>query len=315
MEQKIRYVISTSTRELSPPALWPTRYTQYIDSTYAAMDEPFTFVEVNRIPANQLSFKRRSGGKTALEILQRTENLRISVLLAAFVDDSDSDKSDDDDSDDEENEEENEIIEELAILYLQMIVEGDAPRRISIRNIEKKIVTTDLYSEDECWRLLRFRKEDIANLMNLLNMPPHFISVDRHKYTRDFSLILLLRRMAYPGRLTDLEQEFGRDHTSLSRCIGITVAWLDANHSHRITDNLLFWMPYQQSFAAAVAAKTDVPEEFLNVTSFIDGTQKSFCRPSDGHNRPDNAQHSWYSGYYRAHGMKFQSMMYPSGKK
>ena len=139
MEQKIRYVISTSTRELSPPALWPTRYTQYIDSSYTAMDEPCTFVEVNRIPANQLSFKRRSGGKTALEILQRTENLRISVLLAAFVDDSDSDKSDDDDSDDEENEEENKIIEELAILYLQMIVEGDAPRRISIRNIGKKL--------------------------------------------------------------------------------------------------------------------------------------------------------------------------------
>lgn len=279
------------------------------------MDEPFAFVEVPRIPANQLSFKRRSGGRTALEILHRAEYLRISVLLAALVDDSDSDRSDGDNSDNEGNDEENEILEEVGILYLQMIVDSDTPRRISIRSIEKKIVTVDLYSEDECWRLLRFRKIDIGNLMNMLNMPPHLISADRHKYTRDFSFILLLRRMAYPGRLTDLEQEFGRDHTSLSRCIAITVAWLDANHSHRITDNLLFWMPYQQSFAAAVAAKTDIPGEFLNVTSFIDGTQKSFCRPSDGHNRPDNAQHSWYSGYYRAHGMKFQSMMYPSGKR
>ena len=71
------------------------------------MDEPFAFVEVPRIPANQLSFKRRSGGRTALEILHRAEYLRISVLLAALVDDSDSDRSDGDNSFNEENDEEN----------------------------------------------------------------------------------------------------------------------------------------------------------------------------------------------------------------
>jgi hypothetical protein len=144
-------------------------------------------------------------------------------------------------------------------------------------------------------------------------MPPFLISPDRHKYPKEFSMILLLRRMAYPGRLTDLEVEFGRVHTSLSRSIGLTVSWIDVNHSHRITDNLQFYMQYQQSYAEAVASKTDVPANYMNINSFLDGTQKSFCKPKDGLERPHDAQRLWYSGYYRAHGMKFQSMMYPSG--
>ena len=97
-------------------------------------------------------------------------------------------------------------------------------------------------------------------------------------------------------------------------CITLVVQWLHENHSRRITDNLAFWMPYQERFAAAVARKTEVPPGFLNVNSFLDGTQKSVCRPSDGPERPHDAQYMWYSGYYRAHGFKMQSMMYPSGK-
>jgi hypothetical protein len=278
------------------------------------MDQGFEFVDVERIPPNQLSLKRRSGGTNVLDVLLRAKNLRIAAMIAAVLDDPDSDSDYSDDSDDDLDEEENDQLEEIAAIHLQRVVDIDAPRRISQRVIPIKFITVNSYSDDECWRLLRFKKDDITKLIELLGMPPFFRSESRHRYTREFSFILLLRRMAYPGRLTDLEQEFGRDHTSLSRSIGITVAWIDSNHSFRVTDNLQFWMQYQQPYADAVAAKTDIPAQFSNVNSFLDGTQKSFCRPSDGHNRPHDAQNKWYSGYYRAHGMKFQSMMYPSGK-
>ena len=60
-------------------------------------------------------------------------------------------------------------------------------------------------------------------------------------------------------------------------------------------------MPFQQTFAAAVASKTNVPLEFANVTSFLDGTQRSICRPSDGEGRAEDIQRTCYSGYYRKH--------------
>jgi hypothetical protein len=87
-----------------------------------------------------------------------------------------------------------------------------------------------------------------------------------------------------------------------------------ANHGFRITDNLGFWMPYQETFARAVSSKTNVPLEFANVNSFLDGTQKSICRPSDGEGRVEDIQKTYYSGYYRKHGFKMQSLMYPNGK-
>lgn len=72
-------------------------------------------------------------------------------------------------------------------------------------------------------------------------------------------MALLLRRMAYPGRLRDLEVEFGREHTALSRSLNLTVDWLNRLHAFRINKNLPFWMPYQARFAAAFAMKTNVP--------------------------------------------------------
>ena len=132
-------------------------------------------------------------------------------------------------------------------------------------------MTIEMYSDDEFKRLLRFDKVDVQRLIHQLRLPDFFISSERHRFEKVFSFLLFLRRMAYPGKLADLEIEFARDHTSLSRSLTATLSWLDENHSGKITDNLPFFMPYQTIYADAVAAKTDVPERFRHVNSFIDG--------------------------------------------
>ena len=63
------------------------------------MEQAFEFVEVKRIPVNQLSFKRRSGGTTVLDSLSRAKNLRIAAMIAAVLEESDSDNDEFDDSD------------------------------------------------------------------------------------------------------------------------------------------------------------------------------------------------------------------------
>jgi hypothetical protein len=224
----------------------------------------FGFETVESVPIGDLPFKRRAAGNSALDEMHKKKYLGVAnFILGGFLDpDSDSDDSDDDifdvgsddemeEDDDEEEEEGEEMLDLMGLFYLQKVVAIQAPKIISVRRIERKHVTLDRYSDDECWRLLRFRKPDIIKLMDLLLMPEFLYSPARHRYSRDFSMILFLRRMAYPGRLTDLEVEFGREYTSLSRSIFATLEWLNVHHSKRITDNLAFWMPYQQIFASA----------------------------------------------------------------
>ena len=155
---------------------------------------------------------------------------------------------------------------------LKEVISIDEPIDITMTKLMKKVITTASYSDEQCWSLLRFRKPDILKLIDLLAMPPFLFSTSRHRYSKEFSILLLLKWMAYPGRLHDLEIEFGRGHTSLSRSLSLTVDWMLANHGFRITNNLGFWMPYQETFAITVSSKTNVPREFANVNSFLDGT-------------------------------------------
>lgn len=259
----------------------------------------FDSIIVNRLPIRELSVKLRSAGQTALELLQRKRHLQISAILLCDLMDLNGD--DDASSDDEIEEEEDDLknFDALGYAYAHKVSQCDAPRRVTVRRIVRKEVTLDNYSDHECWNLLRFRKSDILKLILNLKLPGYLVSSDRHRFTAEFSIILFLRRMAYPGRLTDLEEEFGRDYTTLSRSFKTTLAWIDSNHSFRINNYLHFWLPYQQIFANAVASKTEVPELYFNVNSFLDGTQRPTTRPSDGPGRHEDAQRLFYSGYYR----------------
>jgi hypothetical protein len=78
------------------------------------MDQGFEFVDVERIPPNQLPLKRRSGGTNVLDVLLRAKNLRIAAMIAAVLDDPDIDSDYSDDSDDDLDEEENDQLEEIS---------------------------------------------------------------------------------------------------------------------------------------------------------------------------------------------------------
>jgi hypothetical protein len=68
-------------------------------------------------------------------------------------------------------------------------------------------------------------------------------------------------------------------------------------------------VPYQQIFVAAVASKTNVPAEFMNVT------QKSICRPSNGEGRAEDIQRTYYSGYFRKVQGAVTDVPYSNGKQ
>ena len=187
----------------------------------------FDSIIVNRLPIRELSVKLRSAGQTALELLQRKKNLQISAILLCDLLDLNCEDEESSGNETEVEEDDLKPYDALGYAYASKVSQCDTPRRVTVRRIIRKEVTIGSYSDHECWNLLRFRKCDIRKLMLNLRLPAYLVSTDRHRFPAEFSIILFLRRMAYPGRLTDLEAEFGREYTTLSRSFKTTLAWID----------------------------------------------------------------------------------------
>lgn len=59
----------------------------------------------------------------------------------------------------------------------------------------------------------------------------------------------------YPFKICDLESEFVRDYTQLSRQFGEVIDFMWENHGHRITNYREYWEPLFETMAARVEAK------------------------------------------------------------
>ena len=142
------------------------------------MDDEFKYALVDRALARSLSLKRRSAGLSVLDVLHRKLNSRVAAMLLAGLLDSDngsdSDSNSDSDGDDDEIDrpaEKDDILEIVSYVFLKEVAKIDRPLRISMSKVVKKEISLDLYSDEECWSMLRFRKPDITRMIDLLEMP------------------------------------------------------------------------------------------------------------------------------------------------
>lgn len=58
--------------------------------------------------------------------------------------------------------------------------------------------------------------------------------------------------------MSDLEHEFGREYTQLSRVFAEVVDWVWATHEHRLTDYLHFHAPYFATMARKIEIKGEL---------------------------------------------------------
>lgn len=62
---------------------------------------------------------------------------------------------------------------------------------------------------------LRFQKKDMQRLVEALNLPDQYICEQGTNAPGMESLMIMLRRLSYPNRWTDLVQVFGRTEYEL----------------------------------------------------------------------------------------------------
>jgi hypothetical protein len=122
------------------------------------------------------------------------------------------------------------------------------------------------------------------------------------------ALLVVLARLAFPGRWETLSLVFGRSKTWLSTVFVDVTTFLAAEFG-----DLLRWHPQLtpdrvHAFADAIQHIGGFQEDTLGVWDFVDGNFCGFCRP-EGIER----QRAFYSGHKKAHGMKFQAIVTPDG--
>ena len=71
------------------------------------------------------------------------------------------------------------------------------------------------FDDTECRTELRFAKADIFSLLEVLRFPDKFVCSQRTVCSKLEGLCILLKRLAFPCRYTDMVSRFGRNPTEL----------------------------------------------------------------------------------------------------
>lgn len=163
----------------------------------------------------------------------------------------------------------------------------------------------DTWDNVQCNSELRFKKEDIFRLYNVLEIPEKVICEQRSICSGIEALCILLKRLAFPCRYVDMVTTFGRSQFELCLIFNKALDYVYDNHHHRL-DN--FNQPILQPQALKLYAdKINAKGAPLdNCFGFIDGTVCAISRPKIN-------QRVVYNGHKRVHALKFQSIALPNG--
>ena len=158
---------------------------------------------------------------------------------------------------------------------------------------------------DECKTEFRFCKNDIPLLADVLRIPGYLVCSQGTICGGIEGLCILLWRLAYPCRYSDLVQRFGRPVPELSMISNTVLNYIYDNHHQRVTDwNRTLLSPAKlEEYARAIS---DKGAALKNCFGFIDGTVRATCRP-------DENQREVYNGHKKVHGLKFHSVSLPNG--
>nr|XP_047145960.1 uncharacterized protein LOC124818887 [Hydra vulgaris] len=162
-----------------------------------------------------------------------------------------------------------------------------------------------LLDDAQCWTDLRYRKTDLPHLLNIFRLPD-VIKCTQGTICRGMeALCIMLKRLAFPCRYTDLANTFGRNPTEICLIFNTVIDHVYNKLSHKL---LLWDQPMLQSnnlrqFADYIHGK-GAPLD--NCFGFIDGTVRRIARPKTN-------QRIVYNGHKRVHALKFQSIVVPNG--
>ena len=166
----------------------------------------------------------------------------------------------------------------------------------------------DLENMDEAQRKREFPflRSHIYDSKNFLNVPEKIVTCQRTVSSGVDALCILLKRLAFPCRYTDMVPTFGRSDTEFCLIYNHMLDYIYTQHHHRFQSwNQHFLQPAILQEYANVIREEGAPLE--NCFGFIDGTVIEICRPKPIYQR------IVYNDHKRVHSIKFESLALPNG--
>ena len=160
-------------------------------------------------------------------------------------------------------------------------------------------------NEAKCKAEFLFEKSDLPQLAEALQIPEVFKCSQRSVCDGMEGFCMLLRRLAYPCRYSDLIPRFGIPVPKISMITTKVADFIYSNHAHRMTqwNDIILSPGCLERYAEAIHAKGAA---LSNCFGFVDGTVRPICRPNSN-------QTQVYNGHKRVHALKFQSVATPNG--
>lgn len=158
--------------------------------------------------------------------------------------------------------------------------------------------------EAECLSEFRFEKRHLLLLQYVLQIPV-MECYQRPVFEETEGLCMLLKRLAYPCRYSDLIHRFGRTVPVICMITNTVLDHIYDTHDLKLTawNNDILNPVSLQEYADAINAKG---ASYDNCFGFVDGTVRQISRPGE-------KQRVMYNGHKRIHRIKFQSVALPNG--
>ena len=161
------------------------------------------------------------------------------------------------------------------------------------------------FEEDECLAQFRFQKNHIPLLAEVLQIPPTVRCSQGSVCDGEEALCMLLKRMCYPCRYSDMVHLFAKPVPVISMITNKVLDYIYATHGYRIQhwNHQLLSSRNLEHYADSIHRK-GAPLD--NCFGFVDGTVRPISRPECN-------QRIVYNGHKRVHAIKFQSVVTPNG--
>ena len=156
----------------------------------------------------------------------------------------------------------------------------------------------DDINDAECLAEFRFRKHDLPLFAEVLEIPDSFTCYQRTVSSGMEALCILLRRLSYPCRFSDIVPGSGRPVPVLSMVSNQVLDYIYDTHGHRNTqwNHQVLSQPMLQLCSDTIAVQGSALD---NCFRFVGGTVRPICRPAEH-------QKVVYDGHKRVHALKFQ---------
>ena len=203
--------------------------------------------------------------------------------------------------------------EQILILYAYDVIDFDEFVLLYDANQSKDIYPywnyqpfdIGMIDEEQCFIDFRFAKNDLNILLDVLNVLERIVTVQGTVCSGLEALYILLKRLAFPCRYSDMTPIFGRNPTEICLIYNKLISKIYDDHSHRLHSwNQALLAPQQLTlYADAIHARGAPLDSCLG---FLDGTVPRIARPKQN-------QRQVYNGHKRVHALKFQTVVLPNG--